>query len=250
LLINFSNYSGVAYCEYQEGENTAKKDIQLITEWPGLGNGNTEKVPSRILYCDPPSQEIKWGNKITPKDKGKVHALMKLRLDERMKQSKQLKLLLAFLTRGMDDIDLNDLNSDEEDEDGPPEYPGKSAVEIVADYLSELREHVYMKMTQQYGKALFSSLEKELVVTVPAVWSERAKDQTLKAVTKAKFDATKIALVTEPESAAIYTLKWMSEGANKEDIHVGDNFVLCDAGGPVHFHPPTNLVLTTTRWHG
>jgi hypothetical protein len=43
--------------------------------------------------------------------------------------------------------------------------------------------------------------------------------------------------VTEPESAAIYTLKWMSEGANKEDIHVGDNFVLCDAGGINHASP-------------
>lgn len=207
-----------------------------MTSWPGqTNNGSTEKVPSRILYGDPPKAEISWGNKITPKSKGKVHALMKLKLDEHLKKSKQLKLLLAFLTQNMDGLDLDDLESDNsDDEDGPPDYPGKSAVDIVADYLTEIRTHVWKELSSQYGEALFASLTKELIVTVPAVWSERAKDQTLKAVTKARFDASKIALVTEPEAAAIYTLKWMTEGANKDEVRTGDNFVLCDAGGICH----------------
>jgi hypothetical protein len=38
-------------------------------------------------------------------------------------------------------------------------------------------------------------------------------------------------MVTEPEAAAVYTLKYMSQGVNKDQISVGDNFVLCDAGG-------------------
>src|SRR3954462_5521354 len=38
-------------------------------------------------------------------------------------------------------------------------------------------------------------------------------------------------MVTEPEAAAIYTLKGMLEGYNKAEINVGDVFVLCDAGG-------------------
>ena len=85
---------------------------------------------------------------------------------------------------------------------------------------------MWKTLSNQYGEDLFETLTKELVVTVPAVWSERAKDQTLKAVTKAKWAASKISLVTEPEAAAIYTLKWMTEGANKQQVCVGDHFVL------------------------
>jgi hypothetical protein len=100
-----------------------------------MGAGNTEKVPSRISYGPPPKVEIKWGNLIKPKDKSPVHALMKLRLDENMKKSKQLKLLLAFLTSNFNNLTLDDINSDDEEE-GPPEYPGKPPVEIVKDYLT------------------------------------------------------------------------------------------------------------------
>lgn len=64
-------------------------------------------------------------------------------------------------------------------------------------------------MKNQYQAALFESLPKELIVTVPAVWSERAKDLTLKAVSKADFGAQKTWIVTEPEVAAVYALRDM-----------------------------------------
>ncbi|ORY18798.1 hypothetical protein BCR34DRAFT_472752 [Clohesyomyces aquaticus] len=224
-----TTFSGVAYCETDaNGSARDVNQIQLVTNWPGQGQSNNEKVPSRISYGAPPKHETKWGNLITPKTKS-VHALMKLRLDERTKKSKQLQMLLAFLTGNIEGLSLDDMDSD--GEDGPPEYPGKDAVDIVADYLTHIREHVWTNLQSQYGEALLDSLDKEVVVTVPAVWSERAKDQTLKAVTRAKFPATKLMLVTEPEAAAIYALKEMQEGARRNEIQTGDNFVLCDAGG-------------------
>lgn len=184
------------------------------------GMANTEKVPSRISYGLPPKGEILWGNQIKPNTKAKVHALMKLRLDERLKKSKQLKLLLAFLRfDGLEGLDLND-SGDDDDADGPPDYPGKEPVEIVADYLTEVRKHAYADLGNIYQGGLFDTLNKELVVTVPAVWSEKAKDLTLKAVTKAKFNVNKISLVTEPEAAAIYTLKDMKEGPGQDQIQV------------------------------
>lgn len=175
----------------------------------------------------PPKHEVKWGQEINHKTKG-VHALMKLRLDETGKKSKQLKLLLAFLTSNFEGLNIDDLESD--DEDAPPEYPGKDTVDIVADYLTRLRDHVWRELRNTY-MSTFDVLAKELVITVPAVWSERAKDQTLKAVTRAKFDTSKIIMVTEPEAAAIYSLKEMRDGAMRDEVKVGDNFVLCDAGG-------------------
>lgn len=153
---------------------------------------------------------------------------MKLKLDEKMKRSKQMSLLLKFLA-GLESLSIDDLDSDSEEE--PPEYPGKTPVEVVADYLSEVRKHTWTKLEVKYGAELFRTLTKELVITVPAVWSERAKDLTLKAVTKAQWDVKKISIVTEPEAAAVYTLKYMSTGVQQDQIKVNDHFVLVDAGG-------------------
>ena len=191
-------------------------------------NPNNDKVPSRICYDPPPDAKVTWGNLIRPNTKGTIHACMKLKLDEQMKGSLNFRLLLAFLTSNMEGLDLDDVM---DGGDGPPEYPGKSPVDLVADYLSRVREHAWKDLEAQYGASTFESMKKELVVTVPAVWSERAKDQTMKAVNRAKFQASKISLVTEPEAAAIYTLKTMMEGANRTELQVGDVFVLTDCGG-------------------
>jgi molecular chaperone DnaK (HSP70) len=218
--------SAVAYSDQVDGGCNINA-IQAIVDWPGPRSTN-EKVPSRISYGPPPAVEIKWGYQIKPNDRAKPHVLMKLKLDERLKRSKQMSLLLKFLA-GLESLSIDDLDSDDEDE--PPEYPGKSPVEVVADYLSEVRKHAWAKLEVKYGAELFRTLTKELVITVPAVWSERAKDLTLKAVTKAQWDVSKIAIVTEPEAAAVYTLKYMSSGVQQDQIKVNDHFVLVDAGG-------------------
>jgi hypothetical protein len=218
--------SAVAFCD----DGRSADDIaaaKVIIEWPG-NRASNEKVPSRISYGPPPEVKIKWGYDIKPNDKARPHTLMKLKLDERMGRSKQLRMLLQFLASGMNNLNLEDIDSDSEE---PPEYPGKSPVDVVGDYLSQVRIQAWSVMSKIYGPELFASLEKELVITVPAVWSERAKDQTLKAVQKANWQASKISIVTEPEAAAIYTLKYMNQGAQSGQINVGDHFVLCDAGG-------------------
>ncbi|KAM7198281.1 hypothetical protein V8F33_005072 [Rhypophila sp. PSN 637] len=226
-----TTYSGVAYCD-ERGAREGTAGVKLIMSWPGIisQNATNEKVPSRIAYGPPPVAEILWGNQIKANTKSTVHACMKLRLDEKMKGSEQFRHLLAFLTSRMTDLDI-DVDDLLDKPDGPPEYPGKDPVDMVADYLTRVRGAAWAEIEKTYGKEMFASMRKELVVTVPAVWSERAKDLTLKAVQRAHFNADKISLVTEPEAAAIYTLKGMMEGPNKNDVKVGDVFVLCDAGG-------------------
>src|SRR5207247_3364749 len=132
--------------------------------------------------------------------------------------SDQLRLLISFITTNFDDHDHEQV--DLERGDGPPEYPGQSAIEMVTDYLTKVREHAYGEIAKQYGEAMFRSMRKELVVTIPAVWSEMARDSTLKAVVNANFAAAKTSLVTEPEAAAIYTLKGIMEGASRADVNV------------------------------
>jgi molecular chaperone DnaK (HSP70) len=67
------------------------------------------------------------------------------------------------------------------------------------------------------------------------MWSDLAKDRTLKAFSSAVAASTNdltsthptISLVSEPEAAAIYAL----HGLDPHGLQIGDSFVLCDAGG-------------------
>ncbi|OCL04566.1 hypothetical protein AOQ84DRAFT_415939 [Glonium stellatum] len=66
-----------------------------------------------------------------------------------------------------------------------------------------------------------------IMLTVPTMWSPTTKDRTLRAAKIAGMSPN-TALVTEPEAAALSTLK------DKEgivDLKKGDAFVICDAGG-------------------
>lgn len=67
----------------------------------------------------------------------------------------------------------------------------------------------------------------QFVLTVPAVWSDSAKDATLKAAEKAGMgNRHDLKLISEPEAAAVYTLK----AIQPNHLKVGDNFIVCDAG--------------------
>jgi molecular chaperone DnaK (HSP70) len=105
-------------------------------------------------------------------------------------------------------------------------FSGKRPIDIAADFLSEVRKHVWAELQQQYGIRLFSSYKKEMVVTVPAVWSERAKDHFLKALNRSNWDVSKLSMVTELEAAAMYSLNSLTKGTQKEIISIGDSFIL------------------------
>jgi hypothetical protein len=228
----------VAYCEVENGPTTS---IKLVQEWPGNAvHGNKEKVPSRIAYLPPKpgstESEVQWGDLISWRTRATVHACMKLAFDEKQSTSPQAsRLLMALLTSNFDDLSVEDIEAALSGQDtgpaAPPAYPGKDNIDIVADYLTHVKEAAYADMQKRIEPALFASMRKEVVVTVPAVWSERAKDLTMKAVSRADWGADKYSMVTEPEAAAIYTLREMSETASQQDLKVGDTFVLCDAGG-------------------
>lgn len=81
----------------------------------------------------------------------------------------------------------------------------KTAQEVVADYLKLLWDYTIddiRKLHPDY-KDIFAL---RAVLTVPAMWSPAAKDKTLQAAKIAGMPAN-IKLVTEPEAAALATLK-------------------------------------------
>lgn len=88
--------------------------------------------------------------------------------------------------------------------------PGKDAVEVISDYLKGLYNHVLARLTQSYGKEFVDLTPIEFVLTVPAIWTDKARSLTKEAATRAGFGSRpkdKIGMVSEPEAAAIYTIK-------------------------------------------
>lgn len=98
---------------------------------------------------------------------------------------------------------------------------------VIVDYLRCFHNHIIRMLKSTIGH-VFDNMPIEFVITVPAMWSDKAKAKTLECAEKAGFgDASKIRIISEPEAAAIHSLR----KANPHGFRVGDTIVICDAGG-------------------
>lgn len=107
---------------------------------------------------------------------------------------------------------------------------GRNVDTLVTDYISQLGEHLLYTLREKLGESIVKSTPLEFVVTVPAIWSDLAKDKTKKACQAAvNVSSSKplVHLVSEPEAAAIYAL----HGLDPHGLKVGDTVVVVDAGG-------------------
>ncbi|KAJ5544066.1 actin-like ATPase domain-containing protein [Penicillium frequentans] len=104
---------------------------------------------------------------------------------------------------------------------------GKSAVHVSGEYIGHLVLHVKDTLRRRFGEVA-KSMRLKFVLTVPAVWSDKAKDATLRAAMIAGIEPQQIFLVSEPEAAALHSLQTIQPNsiAKKNDV-----FVVCDAGG-------------------
>ncbi|KAL1801372.1 hypothetical protein ACET3X_001714 [Alternaria dauci] len=207
-----ADQSGVSFCE-TSGNGTGDEHIEVIHDWPSQHTkiGTKEKVPSEVTYQ---KQGLMWGSLIPPNVPR--HLWTKLQLDPTQK---------GELTKIVREVSTSS------------EHPNKQPVEIIADFLAQVKIHLIKNLDQKYGKVLWRSLEVTLVVTVPAVWTEVAKARTLEAVDKAGFNTPEfpqlknILTTTEPEAAAIYTIKSLRGTTQNANFAVDDGFIVCDMGG-------------------
>ncbi|KAL4813417.1 hypothetical protein BDW67DRAFT_177860 [Aspergillus spinulosporus] len=194
-----TTFTGVAWAETRRPDH-----ISIIEAWPshiGTQEGiSNVKVPTELRYTKNPDSDgetVEWGFQIP----GLVdrYQWFKLGLDE----SNHL-----VLTKSWGD---------------------KTSEQLTEDYLSSIYKHIMYTLDQKLGSALLKTIPMEFSLTVPAIWTEAAKDKTLKAWKKASGSKKKqvISLVSEPEAAAIYAI----HGLDPHGLQVGDSFVLCDAGG-------------------
>ncbi|RDW70452.1 Hsp70 family protein [Aspergillus mulundensis] len=204
-----TTFTGVAWAETRRPDH-----ISVIESWPshtGTQEGiSSVKVPTELRYTKSPDPltkgEVEWGFQIP----GLVdrYQWFKLGLDE-----------------------SNPLVSTKSWGDKTPD-------QLAEDYLSAIHKHIMYSLEQKLGAALLRTIPLEFSLTVPAIWTEAAKDKTLKAWRKASSGTSTstntpeskeqvVHLVSEPEAAAIYAI----QGLDPHGLKVGDSFVLCDAGG-------------------
>lgn len=105
---------------------------------------------------------------------------------------------------------------------------GVNVAEAVSDYMSAVFRRAREAMVARFGEDMVSNTPIKVMVTVPAVWSDAAKDATLKAAEKAGM-GTNIHMISEPEAAANYAIN--SIDRQRKLLKTSDTFIILDAGG-------------------
>jgi actin-like ATPase involved in cell morphogenesis len=113
----------------------------------------------------------------------------------------------------------------------PPLPPGKSEIDVAADYLFHLRQAMRNQLQKTLGE-VFNREERNIryYLTVPAIWNDAGKAATRAAAIQAGFlrdeNDNRLTLVTEPEAAAMFCTK---TGLLNVKIH--DAVLIVDCGG-------------------
>lgn len=111
-----------------------------------------------------------------------------------------------------------------------PTPAGKSAADVTADYLWHLRQSACSQIEGQLG-AEPGKAQRSLcyVMTVPAFWDEKARNELRKASKAAGFwihSDEELILVPGPEAAMLY-----ADFIDPSLFNVGDNILVADCGG-------------------
>ncbi|RAL15262.1 Hsp70 family protein [Aspergillus homomorphus CBS 101889] len=215
-----TTYTGVSYVS---SSGTDLKDVKHICSWPGPSKGSeiVFKTPSRVAYPadNPKLQTLKWGYEIEP---GMIaYAWTKLLLDA-----------------GTALTEYDDSTLENASQTGILRLPPRStAVDVVADYLSQIYQFILQTLVKQITEETLKITPIEFWFTVPAIWSDKAKDATRTAAQRAGFACDprrkedKIFLISEPEAAAITALEKYTTGDLANLVKVDDGVLICDCGG-------------------
>ncbi|KAF3035359.1 hypothetical protein E8E11_002700 [Didymella keratinophila] len=208
-----TTYTGMSFCEASIDGDNKENAIQIVHDWPSEHTkiGTKEKVPSEVTYQ---KEGLLWGSKIPPNVQR--HMWTKLELEDKpVGEAARVQKETSSTALGLH----------------------KKPVDIIADYLGQVKAHVMQVFDQKYDKELWRTLPITLVATMPAVWSDKAKAHTREAIDKAGFNPAQfpglknIVDATEPECAAIYMMHSLRDTVYDTKFNTGDGFIVCDMGG-------------------
>lgn len=222
-----TTYTGVAYSHTSDDNISNITDWTLeqirdkiiaIKQWPNADPLYPEKAPTVLAYQN--GTPIAWGGSVKQSHSVRV-AHFKLGLQESVSQhyssSTTIRGALSILSGFLSDHKWRH-----------PDLPSMQPVDFAVDYLKAIREYVLeVALTRHLGQDFLRKQPIQYVITVPAIWSDKAKDLTRKAATGAGIPDNDLFLVSEPEAAALYC----STLCNEVNLNAGDRFLICDAGG-------------------
>lgn len=190
-------------------EDFESKEINIVTSWPGTGR-EEGKAPTELFYED---DNIMWGFDV-PRDGDPVRWFKLLLLKEEDLDPELRTSEFLFRARKM-------LREN-----------GKTAVDLIADYLRGLWAHTIQTIEKARGKSVVDALQFRVVLTVPAIWKGYARQSMEAAARQAGILSsrpggdTDLVFAPEPEAAALSTL------CEKLPRPVpGSLYVICDGGG-------------------
>ncbi|KAL8831907.1 MAG: hypothetical protein Q9170_005100 [Blastenia crenularia] len=186
---------GTTYTAAAWADTSNRSQIEIIKNWPTAGPVVGSQVPSEICYDQGGRERVSWGYNIKP-------------------QSDKIKWFKLGLEIGQDMLTLPfDL----------------TPAEVICDYLSAVRKHVINTLDRRIRRGSGQSVDVTFAVTVPAIWSDAARENFRQATVNAGMGRMSPPRVfSEPECAAIYTLKDLDDISS---LHLNDHVLVCDAGG-------------------
>ncbi|KAF7536200.1 hypothetical protein G7054_g4717 [Neopestalotiopsis clavispora] len=183
--------------------------VNMVLSWPGHGREEDE-VPTAIYYDE--SGEIKWGYDVPDEAAPlQLSKLLFLRSEDLPEDVQQLNGLLT--TKRM------------------LKQSGQSAVDVIADYLQALWEHIINTIRKDRGDVLADIMKRHVVLTVPVTWKSYARQAMRQAAKKAGImdsrssGTTTLSFAPESEAAAIATMCEHGRSLSNDDV-----YILCDAG--------------------
>ncbi|KAI9312722.1 hypothetical protein BX666DRAFT_1985910 [Dichotomocladium elegans] len=196
-----TTFSGCAYAYIQNDE------VVDVVRWPKQNNNVYPKTPTLNFYQGSSSQLTQWGNAA--------------RL-EMQRPTARNSVLLKQYKLYLDENIAKDL---------PPLPNGLTIVDAIADYLRGFHEHVANELRKGFASN-YSQHQYRYCLTVPAMWSDKAKSTMREAAIKAGLideqdHRNRLLLISEPEAAALYCEK----KCDQFNLRHGDRFMICDAGG-------------------
>lgn len=108
----------------------------------------------------------------------------------------------------------------------------KTAIDLIADYLRLLWGHIIESIHKARGESVVDSMPFHVVITVPAIWKNYARQGMQDAARRAGIldprpgGPTTLSFAPEPEAAAMSALCEPGRRARR-----GEVYVICDAGG-------------------
>ncbi|RYP50152.1 hypothetical protein DL768_004269 [Monosporascus sp. mg162] len=207
----------VAFAEVKGNSLPNIRDISVISQWRGSGSSTYDlvKVPTKLLYGD--DGQIIWGYEV-PDGKEPIDLIKLLLLPEN-----EFKTCL----RGQDATAI------ERSRDKITSL-GKTVTSVIQDYLRELWKYSLEQIKASIGERL-ETLPLHVILTVPAIWSEVARQSMLHVAKQAGIcddracGKTRVELVDEPQAAATAVL--FRELRKRHDLEPGSRIVVADLGG-------------------